>query len=251
MTSIRSTRGRPMAGAAAHEPMATGDGGPHRRMLDAVGEDIASGRLEPGTRLTLEELQNEFGVSRTVARDTMRVLETMNLVSSKRRVGIVVQDPSLWNVYDPQLVRWRLASPRPEDQYASLTELRIGVEPVAGACAAQRATGAQRAELAGLAARLRAFGEAGDLESFLEADIAFHRLILRSSGNEMFAGLDGMVAVALTSRTRQGLMPFHPRSEALDAHERAAAAIVRGDPQGAEDALRDVLHEVRAALRLA
>ncbi|MDQ4502881.1 FCD domain-containing protein [Sinomonas sp. ASV322] len=241
-----------MATASPEEPATTGDGaGLHRRMLDAVGEDIASGRLAPGTRLTLEELQHGFGVSRTVARDTIRVLETMNLVTSKRRVGIVVHDPSLWNVYDPQLVRWRLASARRDEQYASLTELRIGVEPVAAACAARRASGAQRAELAGLAAQLRALGQSGDLEAFLAVDIAFHRLILRSSGNEMFAALDGMIAVALTSRTRQGLMPFHPRGEALDAHERAAAAVVRGDAQGAEDALREVLQEVRAALNLA
>ena len=189
--------------------------GLHRRMLDSIGEAIASGRYAPGHRLTLEELQREHGVSRTVARDTMRVLETMNLVTSRRRVGIVVQDASQWNVYDPQLVRWRLASERRDEQYASLTELRIAAEPVAAAGAARRASGSQRTELLRLAVELARLGEVGDLEAFLAADIAFHRLILRSSGNEMFAALDGMVSEVLTSRTRQGLMPFHPREEAL------------------------------------
>ena len=68
-------------------------------MLEAVGEAIAAGRYEPGRRLTLDELQREFGVSRTVARDTMRALETMNLVTSRRRVGIVVQDPARWKSF--------------------------------------------------------------------------------------------------------------------------------------------------------
>lgn len=225
--------------------------GLHRRVLDSLGEGIASGRYEPGRRLTLEELQREHGVSRTVARDTMRVLETMNLVTSRRRVGIVVQDPSQWNVYDPQLVRWRLASVRRDEQYASLTELRIAVEPVAAAGAARRASGTQRLELMRLAGELRRLGDGGDLEAFLAADIAFHRLILRSSGNEMFAALDGMVSEVLTSRTRQGLMPFHPRDEALEAHQRVAEAIGEGDAARAESFMRDVLHEVRAALRLA
>lgn len=224
--------------------------GLHRRMLDSVGEAIASGRYEPGRRLTLEELQREHGVSRTVARDTMRVLETMSLVTSRRRVGIVVQDSSEWNVYDPQLVRWRLASARRDEQYASLTELRIAVEPVAAAGAARRASGRERVELTRLAADLRRLGEGGDLEAFLAADIAFHRLILRSSGNEMFAALDGMVSEVLTSRTRQGLMPFHPRDEALEAHQGVAAAIGDGDAAGAESSMREVLHEVRKALRL-
>jgi DNA-binding FadR family transcriptional regulator len=228
----------------------SGARGLHRRMLDAVGEAIASGRYEPGFRLTLDELQREFGVSRTVARDTMRVLETMNLVTSRRRVGIVVQDPAQWNVYDPQLVRWRLTSPRRDEQYASLTELRIAVEPLAAAGAARRASGSQRIELTRLAADLRRLGESGDLDAFLDADIAFHRLILSSSGNEMFAALEGMVAEVLTSRTRQGRMPFHPRDEALDAHERAAAAIARGDANDAEASTREILHEVRGALNL-
>jgi DNA-binding FadR family transcriptional regulator len=228
----------------------SGARGLHRRMLDAVGEAIASGRYAPGCRLTLDELQREFGVSRTVARDTMRVLETMNLVTSRRRVGIVVQDPAQWNVYDPQLVRWRLTSPRRDEQYASLTELRIAVEPLAAAGAARRASGSQRIELTRLAADLRRLGESGDLDAFLDADIAFHRLILSSSGNEMFAALEGMVAEVLTSRTRQGRMPFHPRDEALDAHERAAAAIARGDANDAEASTREILHEVRGALNL-
>ena len=59
------------------------------RVLDALGVAIASGSLAPGTRLTLEGLQQEYGISRTVARDTMKVLESMNLVYSRRRVGIV------------------------------------------------------------------------------------------------------------------------------------------------------------------
>lgn len=230
---------------------ASGEAGAlHRRMLEAVGEAIAAGRYEPGRRLTLDELQREFGVSRTVARDTMRALETMNLVTSRRRVGIVVQDPARWNVYDPQLVRWRLASPRRDEQYASLTELRIAVEPLAAAGAARRASGGQRTELTRTAAELRRLGEAGDLDAFLEADIAFHRLILASSGNEMFAALDAMVTEVLTSRTRQGRMPFRPRDEALEAHERAAAAIARGDANDAEAAVRGILHEVRGALSL-
>ncbi|KHL03597.1 transcriptional regulator [Sinomonas humi] len=224
--------------------------GLHRRMLDSIGEAIASGRYAPGHRLTLEELQREHGVSRTVARDTMRALETMNLVTSRRRVGIVVQEAAKWNVYDPQLVRWRLASERRDEQYASLTELRIAVEPVAAAGAARRGSGDQRMELLRLAAELERLGAAGDLEAFLAADIAFHRLILRSSGNEMFAALDGMVSEVLTSRTRQGLMPFHPRNEALDAHRHVAEAIGDGDAARAESSMRDVLQEVRTALRL-
>lgn len=222
----------------------------HERVLEAVGVAIASGSLAPGSRLTLEGLQQEYGISRTVARDTMKVLESMNLVYSRRRVGIVVQERRFWNVFDPKLVRWRLASDRRELQYSSLTELRIAVEPIAAAGAARRASAAERAQLVSIAADLRRLGEAGDLQGFLAADIEFHQLLLRSCGNEMFRALEGMVAEVLTSRTQQGLMPFKPRNEALQAHEDVAAAVAGGDTAVAESAMHHILNEVREAMGL-
>lgn len=222
----------------------------HERVVDLIGIELASGALPPGSRLTLEELQREYGVSRTVARDAMKVLESMNLVYSRRRVGIVVQRRELWNVFDPKLVRWRLASDRRAQQYSSLTELRIAIEPIAAAGAARRASAAERSQLVILAADLRRLGEAGELQAFLETDIAFHRLLLQSCGNEMFTALEGMVAEVLTSRTQQGLMPFKPRSEALDAHEEVAAAVAGGDATAAETAMHHILNEVRNAMGL-
>jgi DNA-binding GntR family transcriptional regulator len=59
----------------------------HLRVLDALGEAIVSGELAPGRRLTLDDLQQHYHVSRTLARDTMRVLEAMNLVYSPRGFG--------------------------------------------------------------------------------------------------------------------------------------------------------------------
>jgi DNA-binding FadR family transcriptional regulator len=230
------------------------DGGAHLapagRALEAVGTAIASGSLPPGNRLTLEGIQQKYGVSRTVARDTMKVLESMNMVYSRRRVGIVVQERRLWNVFDPKLVRWRLVSGRREVQYGSLTELRIAVEPIAAAGAARRASGAERARLVELASELRRVGEAGELEAFLAADIEFHCLLLRSCGNEMFMALEGMVAEVLTSRTQQGLMPFKPGDDVLKAHEDVAAAVAGGDTARAESAMHHILDEVRTAMGL-
>lgn len=243
-----------MSTATDQDPPKADDGGTspalNGRVLEAVGRAIASGSLRPGSRLTLEGIQQEYGVSRTVARDTMKVLESMNLVYSRRRVGIVVQERALWNVFDPKLVRWRLASGKREIQYGSLTELRIAVEPIAAAGAARRASAAERARLVELASDLRRLGEAGELEAFLAADIEFHCLLLHSCGNEMFMALEGMVAEVLTSRTQQGLMPFKPEDDVLRAHEDVAAAVALGDTARAETAMHHILDEVRNAMGL-
>ncbi|WP_146359712.1 FadR/GntR family transcriptional regulator [Arthrobacter yangruifuii] len=220
----------------------------HARITETLGLDITSGVLAPGDRLTLEGLQQEFGVSRTVVRDCMRILESMNLVYSKRRIGIVVQKPELWNVFDPRVIQWRLAGPGRSEQFRTLTELRVGVEPVAAAAAARNAAQEERTRLVELAGELRLLGEAGELGGFLQADIEFHTLLLRASGNDMFASLQEAVAEVLTGRTRQGLMPPHPTEEGLRSHWLVAAAIAEGDGAAALAHMTELLEEVRQAV---
>ncbi|MFD4993766.1 FadR/GntR family transcriptional regulator [Cellulosimicrobium cellulans] len=220
----------------------------HTTVLDSLGRRITSGDVPAGTPLTLESIGSEFGVSRTVAREVMRLLEGLGLVRSRRRVGLVVLGIEEWNVLDPRVIRWRLEGPGRDSQLRTLTELRHAVEPLAAAGAAVHATAAERAELVAAAARMRMLGEAGDLEEFLALDVRFHELLLRASGNEMFGALAGVVAAVLSGRTHLGLMPASPVPEALDQHEAVARAVADGDPRAAEAAMAAIVGEVRAAL---
>jgi DNA-binding FadR family transcriptional regulator len=220
----------------------------HASVLDTIGLRIATGDLAEGGVLTLDGIKDEFGVSRTVARETMRVLESMGLVTSRRRVGITVQPRTSWQVYDPRLIWWQLAGPNRDAQLRSLTELRIAVEPVAAARAAWNASARERDRLLDLAARMREEGEAGALEEFLELDVEFHTLLLETCGNEMFAALEGVVAVVLRGRTSLGLMPKNPVPSALDLHEEVARAVAARRPEEAELAMRALLAEVRDAV---
>ena len=63
----------------------------HRNLLSALGTGIASGTHQAGQVLTLESVSSEHGVSRSVAREAIRVLESMGMVVSRRRVGITIQ----------------------------------------------------------------------------------------------------------------------------------------------------------------
>jgi DNA-binding FadR family transcriptional regulator len=220
----------------------------HSGVLEVVGAEITAGTLPAGAVLTLEQIQQRFGVSRTVARETMRMLEHLGLVTSRRRVGLVVRPSSDWMVFDPRVIRWRLAGPGRLGQLRSLTELRAAVEPVAAAAAARHADPEDVDRLLAVVARMRELGEAGRLEEFLACDIEFHALLLRAGRNEMFAALTDVVAEVLAGRTRHGLMPAHPRPEALDAHDAVAAAVRARDPEAAERAMTVITAEIRAAL---
>ncbi|ASU82598.1 FadR family transcriptional regulator [Nocardiopsis gilva YIM 90087] len=220
----------------------------HNRVLAELGPAISAGEYAPGHVFTLERLVQHYGVSRTVAREAVRVLESMRLVVSRPRTGIRVRPPEEWSVYDPQLIRWRLAGPGRMAQLRSLTELRAAIEPPAAAAAARNASPAERTELVELNARMVETGEKGNLEEFLRLDIEFHRRILTLSGNEMFAGLCGVVAEVLTGRTEYHLIPNPPRPEALRLHTHVASAVHGGLPDVAEAAMKAIVSEIIAAL---
>ena len=113
-------------------------------VLDSLGREIVSGRVRPGESITLEEVQERYGVSRTLARDCVRTLESVRLVESRRRVGIVVLPREDWAALAPEVIRWQLDVDPRGPKLGALTELRAAVEPVAAASAARRATEEQR-----------------------------------------------------------------------------------------------------------
>ena len=181
---------------------------------------VVGGSWPPATSSCPDSLATELGVGRSVIREALRVLESLGLVAATRRVGTRVLPSSGWNVYDPRVIAWRLAGSGEGAQLRSLTELRLAVEPLAAELAAQNASAEVGGELLETAARMRTLGRQGDLEGFLELDMAFHALVLKASGNEMFTHLDGAVAEVLRGRTNLGLMPSHPHEQALQLARR-------------------------------
>ena len=220
----------------------------HDDVLDALGRRIVSGDLAAGTVLTLDDIDTEYDVSRSVSREAVRVLASMGMVASRRRVGLTVQPRTGWQVFDPRLIRWRLDSDDRAAQLRSLGELRSGFEPVAAALAAVRATPEQCGALTAAVGDMVVHGRAGDLEAFLAADIVFHRVLLEASGNEMLASLDEVVAEVLAGRTHHHLMPTKPKDEAIDLHVEVARAVRAGDAVAARAAMEAIISEATDAV---
>jgi DNA-binding FadR family transcriptional regulator len=236
------------AGLATPENAAVSAGGLHDRVLGELGLAICSGDMAPGSVVRTEELEARYGVSRSVVREILRVLSSLGMVASRRRIGVQVRPASEWNLYDPLVIRWRLASPGRIAQLRSLTELRAAIEPEAARLAAVRAPLASASELMALAGKLWETGRSGDEEAFLRTDIEFHRLVLAASGNEMFAQLTSLVSEVLSGRTHYGLMPRYPHDEALQMHVDIASAIQRGMPDEARASMLNVMHRAMSEM---
>ncbi|MFJ2268924.1 FadR/GntR family transcriptional regulator [Streptomyces sp. NPDC087849] len=228
--------------------MTTQGPGLHTHVLDTLGLEIAAGEHRPGHVLRTDELAQRFDVSRTVVREVVRVLESMHLVESRRRVGVTVRPNEAWNVYDPQVIRWRLAGADRPRQLRSLTVLRSAIEPVAAGLAARNATPEQCAALTECALGMVATSRGQQLEGYLEHDIAFHRIVLNASGNEMFARLGDVVAEVLAGRTHHQVMFEDPDPAAVTLHVRLAEAVREGDAVAAERLTKEIavgaLHEL-------
>ncbi|HEY9374901.1 FadR/GntR family transcriptional regulator [Streptomyces sp.] len=220
--------------------MTTPASGLHPQVLATLGLAITAGEYPPGSVLRTDELAQRFDVSRTVIREVVRVLESMHLVESRRRVGVIVLPTEAWNVYDPQVIRWRLAGADRPRQLRSLTVLRSAVEPVAAGLAALHATPEQCRELTEEALGMVATSRGRRLEEYLVHDIAFHRVVLNASGNEMFARLGDVVAEVLAGRTHHQVMFEDPDPAAVTLHVQVAEAVREKDAERAERLTREI-----------
>lgn len=222
--------------------------GLHARVLESLGPAITAGEYPPGTILRTDELEERFEVSRTVIREAIRVLESMHLVASRRRVGVTVRPAEEWNVYDPRVIGWRLDGPDRPRQLRSLTVLRSAVEPAAAGLAARYATPGQCAELTEHAMGMVATSRGQQLDAYLVHDVAFHRVVLTASGNEMFARLGDVVAAVLTGRTHHHVMFTDPDPAAVTLHVQVAEAVRTGDADRAEALTREITAGAMAEL---
>ncbi|ALN71923.1 GntR family transcriptional regulator [Aureimonas sp. AU20] len=132
---------------------------------DALKEEILTGALKPGDRLTEASLADQFGVSRGTVRIALHQLSS---------AGLVVLTP---------YTGWSVASFEPHDLWEIYT-LRAGLESTAARLAADRldAAGAARLEAIAKDFFAAALGSA-DVSEVKRKDFAFHRCIVELSGN--------------------------------------------------------------------
>lgn len=208
--------------------------------LERLGMQIVGGTLPEGHVVTIQQLEADLGVSHTVMREAVRVLQTLGMVNSVQRVGVRVLPAEVWNYFDPLIIKWRLAGASSVAQLRSLNELRAAIEPMAASLAAAHGPDELCATLLRLAGELRSVVRSGNYRRFVEVDVEFHSVLLAASGNEMFALLRGVLGKTVTGRSELGLLPGLPDERSLQLHVDLADAIQGRRPQDAR-ALADQL----------
>jgi DNA-binding FadR family transcriptional regulator len=201
VTGVEEARERPPAPGAAPARFSRPRGDTSEQIAAEIRRHIARQDLRPGDRLgTEQELASEFGVSRPTLREAVRLLTGSHLLRVSRGPGGGVFVAHTPNEGMSRNLSESIASMLETDRVSlrELVEARIQLEvPLAG-LAAENATAETVAELE--AAIAEADGNHPASDEFRLADARFHRVIARTSGNELLR--------AFTSWTLDVLQPM-------------------------------------------
>lgn len=164
--------------------------GPARpaRLATVVVEELAgriiAGALPEGSVLPTEAvLCDEFGFSRTVLREGLKLLEERGLVRVEQGRGTTVQSRDLWNLLDPTVLRIALEHDPDMKLLDDLITVRRLLEAEMARVAATRLTEAELADLAQTIEAMKA--AANDYREFQSLDLRFHARLMKASGNEV------------------------------------------------------------------
>lgn len=149
---------------AAPEERRAKQGPRGQQVVDALRNEIITGRYEPGERLIEVTLSQELGTSRGPVREALRQLENEGLVMSEPYKGAVVLGVS------------------DEEVQEVLIPIRLVLERYSMARAVERMTEADFAELGKQIWLMERAARANDLPKAVEADLRFHDILISSSG---------------------------------------------------------------------
>jgi GntR family transcriptional regulator, galactonate operon transcriptional repressor len=217
--------------------------GLHGQVVDDIGRRIVRGDLAPGTAVDLDALEGALGVSRTVVREAVKVLEAKGLLEARPKRGTVVRPRAAWNLLDPDVVGWCFEDGPDPRFLAALNELRQALEPAAARLAAARASPEDVAAMREALAALRA--DHGNIDASTEDDVALHRAILAASGNELLVRVGALIEAGLRGRDRLAFS-YGWDTGYLDRHGEVVAAIAAGDGDRAETAMRHLVLDAAA-----
>jgi DNA-binding GntR family transcriptional regulator len=135
-----------------------------QQVTEILRTAIISGRFEPGERLIEASLSKELGTSRGPVREALRQLENEGLVMSFPYRGAIVLGVS------------------DEEVHEVLIPIRLTLERYSWVRALEKLTDDDFAELGKQIWLMEQAGKANDLIKLVEADLAFHEIVISASG---------------------------------------------------------------------
>lgn len=206
--------------------------------VTVVGElvdAIVRGDLPPGASLPPESLLCEqFAVSRTVIRESVKRLEEKGLVTVAQGRGTQVAPITSWRMVDETVLAALVANDATLGTLDDLSVVRAALEAVIARDAASRPSPGDIERLRGALQHMR--DTVKDEAAFHEADVVFHAIVGQMARNRL---ADSIVKILFTQARASTRYSRRSQLEVtLAEHEAVFDAIAAGDPDRAEQAMR-------------
>lgn len=204
-------------------------GTPEGPVVAGIRDAILSGEFVPNQRLVEADLSERFGAGRASVRSALLALANEGLIERVQNRGARVRAVSLAEAIE-------------------ICELRMVIEGLCAAKAAERATAADADELAAIGARMAAAVESGDVLGYSDLNERLHRRIREIGGQRAAAlALERLRAQNVRHQFKLALHPGRPKVS-LPEHLAIIEAIRAGDADAAERAARAHLRSVLRTL---
>jgi DNA-binding GntR family transcriptional regulator len=190
--------------------------------LAVLRERIASGDLQPGQRLRVEELAEELGMSPTPIREALRVLQADGMLQYKPHHAVVVADVSTAEIDEIYL-------------------LRSVLEPLATELAAPRLTSAGLAQLTRLQTEYERAYDGGNERSMTKLNASWHWAIYDAADSKLLGMFIRRLWDSFPWRTI-GSLPGRADSIVIE-HRAILSALIERDGTAAASHMRQHITE--------
>jgi DNA-binding GntR family transcriptional regulator len=192
-----------------------------KQIREHIVDGIVSGRWQPGERIVERRIATELEVSQTPVREALRELESLRLIESAPNKGVRVR---------------ALTAADLEEIYP----VRAGLEQIAAELAADRLAEDVSALAPEVAALYRA-DRAGDGEAQVGHTVAFHRELVKASGNSVLLHTWESLGIEIVTALSIRWLGTSQQSYA-EEHQELVDAFVRRDPRIGELVKEHVLN---------
>lgn len=188
-------------------------------LREAIEEEVATGKLLPGTHLDEIELAQRFGVSRTPIREALSLLAGEGLIEIRPRRGAVVASVS------PQ-------------RLLEMFEVMAELEAMCARLAARRCAEDDLRQLEEAHLACRAAAAARDPDAYFYANERFHTALYAASRNAFLSEQAQALQRRLRPYRRLQLRVRNRLQRSFDEHQGILDAVREGNEAGAMEATR-------------
>ena len=217
-------------------------------VIDEIGERIIAGKYAPGQTLPNEDtLCRQFQVSRGVLREATKVLINKGLICSRPKIGTQVREPRDWNLFDEDVLIWKLKATDRHGFLHRITEVRRIIETEALALAAVRASAPEIDHMRSLFQTLEATladEKAYRYADYLQADMQFHTAILDASHNDLLAQIGRTMRQAVITGRQVDTQDIAILRDSMPLHLAMVDAVAKRDESMARRAAQAMFAQV-------